>query len=336
MTVVGSRAPIAATLAVLGVFLTSVWAFNPDDLPAQQAGEVGVGERPPTVAETAEPEADASDDEAAAEVDVPSPWTTELPGGGSRIFDNKRFLVAYYGSANTSALGVLGEATPDRIMKRLRAAAKPFQRQGEQLQPVYELIVTVADAGPGKDGDFNHDIKRSYVEEYVAAARRNKTLLILDVQPGRATFPEVVKRWEWALKDPWVGLALDPEWRVGPRQRPAQVIGSVGPVEVNRTSAWLASLTKREGLPEKVFMLHQFRTSMIREIGKIKPREGLAMIQHVDGFGNPGQKLSTYQAVARPRQFTMGFKLFYDEDRPRMRADAVRRIRPEIRYVSFQ
>lgn len=321
---------------MLGVFLTSVWAFNPDDLPAQQAGEVGVGERPPTVAETAEPEADASDDEAAAEVDVPSPWTTELPGGGSRIFDNKRFLVAYYGSANTSALGVLGEATPDRIMKRLRAAAKPFQRQGEQLQPVYELIVTVADAGPGKDGDFNHDIKRSYVEEYVAAARRNKTLLILDVQPGRATFPEVVKRWEWALKDPWVGLALDPEWRVGPRQRPAQVIGSVGPVEVNRTSAWLASLTKREGLPEKVFMLHQFRTSMIREIGKIKPREGLAMIQHVDGFGNPGQKLSTYQAVARPRQFTMGFKLFYDEDRPRMRADAVRRIRPEIRYVSFQ
>lgn len=324
------------------MFLTSVWAFNPDNLPRQPVAEDMAGETSATPGESddssppAEPSETGEASEEPTEAERSEPWTNELPGGGTRIFGNNRFLVAYYGSANTSALGVLGEASPDRIMKRLRAAAKPFQRPGDQIQPVYELIVTVADAGPGKDGDFNHDIRRSYVAEYVAAARRNNVLLILDVQPGRASFPEVVKRWEWALKDPWVGLALDPEWRVGPRQVPAQVIGSVGPVEVNRTSAWLASLTAREGVPEKVFMLHQFRSSMIRDIEKIKPREGLAMVQHIDGFGNPGQKLSTYRAVARPRQFTMGFKLFYDEDRPRMRAAAVRQIRPEVRFVSFQ
>jgi len=32
----------------------------------------------------------------------------------------------------------------------------------------------------------------------------------------------------------------------------------------------------------------------------------------------------------------MGFKLCYDEDRPRMRAGAVRRIGPAVRLVSFQ
>ncbi len=328
--------PIAGTLGVLVAFLVLVAAFNPDNLTPQPYLPVGVGEATQSGKSVESAKPDTSTPGSPEEVDASEPWTTVLPGGGSKIFDKKRFLVAYYGTAHTGALGVLGERSPDRIMPRLRRAAAPFKREGETIQTVYELIVTIADAGPGKDGDFNHDISRASVEEYVAAARRNKTLLILDIQPGRATFPEVVKRWEWALRDPWVGLALDPEWRVGPRQVPARVIGSVGPVEVNRTSAWLANLTKREGLPEKVFMLHQFRTSMIRHIEQIKDRDGLAMIQHVDGFGRPNLKLATYHAVARPKQFTMGFKLFYDEDRPRMSADRVRLIRPEVRYVSFQ
>jgi hypothetical protein len=60
------------------------------------------------------------------------------------------------------------------------------------------------------------------------------------------------------------------------------------------------------------------------------------MVQHVDGFGTPKQKLATYHAVARPRQFTMGFKLFYDEDVRRMGAPQVRTVRPPVRFVSFQ
>ena len=32
----------------------------------------------------------------------------------------------------------------------------------------------------------------------------------------------------------------------------------------------------------------------------------------------------------------MGFKLFYDEDRPRMGPAEVHRIRPYVRFVSFQ
>ena len=92
----------------------------------------------------------------------------------------------------------------------------------------------------------------------------------------------------------------------------------------------------RHQLPQKLFVLHQFRVDMIHHIGDIAPRRGLVMVQHVDGFGTPGQKLDTFHAVARPSQFFLGFKLFYDEDVHRMSPADVRRIVPKVRFVSFQ
>ncbi len=220
--------------------------------------------------------------------------------------------------------------------RRLHRAAAPFARPGQPLRHVYELIVTVADGRAGPDGSYSHDIPRAEVERYVRAAHRNDALLLLDLQPGRSGFLETAKRWTWALRDPWVGLALDPEWRMGPHQVPAHTVGQVTAAEVNRTSGWLSRLTRDAGLPEKLFVLHQFRTDMVLGIDQVRDRPRLAMVQHVDGFGTPRQKRATYHAVAKPQQFTMGFKLFYDEDVRRMGPRDVRGIRPKVRFVSFQ
>jgi hypothetical protein len=260
----------------------------------------------------------------------------QLPGGGYRVFGHHRFLVAYYGTAQTGAMGVLGATDPDTMQRRLMRAARPFRDAGEHLQPVYELIVTVADRSPGPDHDYSHDIPHALVAEYVRAAHRHGALLLLDLQTGRAPFPVVAKRWTWALKKPWVGLALDPEWRMGPHQVPAKAVGSVRAAEVNRTSWWLSRLVQREGLPEKLFVLHQFRLSMLPDIGRIVHRPGLAMVQHADGFGTRHQKLATYHAITRPRQFRQGFKLFYHWDRHRFTPQQVRRIRPAVSFVSYQ
>jgi len=260
----------------------------------------------------------------------------ELPGGGRRIFADHRLLVAYYGTAGTGALGVLGEASPEQIMPRLVQAAAPFARSGRTVQPVFELIVTVAHAGATKAGTYSSNIDRSQVRRYIRAAHRHGVLLLLDLQPGRADFLDVAKTWEWALRDPWVGLALDPEWRMGPHGVPGRRVGSVSAGEVNRVSAWLDQLTATSGLPEKVFMLHQFRTDMVRHIERIHDRDHLALVQHVDGFGTRGQKLDTFHHVVRPRQFRLGFKLFYDEDVHRMHARQVLAIRPRVSFVSFQ
>lgn len=265
---------------------------------------------------------------------VRPPPDTHASGG--RIFGEGRFLVAYYGTGGTGSLGVLGETDPATMQRRLRAAARPFAQRGREVQLVYELIVTVADPTPGRDGDFSHDVPRRVVRQYVDAARRHDALLLLDLQPGRARFLDVARRWEWALRQPHVGLALDPEWRMARDEVPGRVIGAVRAEEVNLVSGWLERLRASRGLPEKLFVLHQFRTDMVAGLGRVVDRPGLAEVQHVDGFGSPSQKLATYRTVERADRFHMGFKLFYDEDRPLMSAAAVRRIKPAVRFVSFQ
>lgn len=305
------------------------------------------GDQPPAdqdredEADDARPDQGRPDRAGSADGPAACPRPCLLPGGGRRVFADRRFLVAYYGTAGTGVLGVLGEAGPDETVPRLLRAARPFGRPGERVQPVFELIVTVADRGPGPDGDYSHDIDRERVARYVRAARRHGVLLLLDLQPGRSGFLEVARRWEWALRQPWVGLALDPEWRMQRRQVPGRAIGWVGADEVNRTGAWLSRLVRRHDLPEKLFVLHQFRTSMIPDLQRVRARRGLAVVQHVDGFGTPGQKLATYRALARQSRpirghVTMGFKLFYDEDRRLMSAARVRAIRPPVRFVSYQ
>ena len=266
-------------------------------------------------------------------------------------------IVVAWGAGRTDAKGAVDPARPHRT--GAGAAVEPVEtpaatRRGEPGRPVplpdggtrvfggqplrhvYELIVTIADGSPGTDGDYSHDVPRAVVQTYLDAAHRHHALLLLDLQPGRSTFPEVAKRWAWALRDPWVGLALDPEWRMGPHQVPAHTIGQVGAPEVNRTSHWLAGLTRSAGLPQKLFVVHQFRVDMVQHLDDVVRRRGLATVQHVDGFGTRKQKLATYHAVARPQRFTMGLKLFYDEDVDRMGPVPVHALRPPVRFVSFQ
>jgi hypothetical protein len=331
------RLLIGAALAAL--VLTGLGAVGAERHPSGPSRPDAPREALLAVAAEVDEEPDTTGAEPAAEALVPGPVVRRvprLPGGGRRVFGNHRFLVAYYGTAGTGSLGVLGETATDEMHRRLRRAAQPFKLEGERIQAVYELIVTVADPIPGPGGDFSHDIAADSVRAYIEAAHEHGALVVLDLQPGRADFLTVAKRWAWALEDPWVGLALDPEWRMGPRQVPGRVIGSVGAAEVNRVSAWLADLVEREGLPEKPFLLHQFRSTMIRDVDRVKQRDGLAMVQHADGFGNQGQKLATYHALARPGQFAMGFKLFYDEDVHLFSPARVRRIRPAVRFVSYQ
>src|SRR4051812_22148201 len=107
-----------------------------------------------------------------------------LPHGERRIFGDGRFLVAYYGTAETGALGVLGETSPDVMQRRVHRAAAPFARRHQPVQVVYELIVTIADRYAGKGGHYSHDIARGEVQKYIDAAHEHDALLLLDVQPG--------------------------------------------------------------------------------------------------------------------------------------------------------
>ncbi len=169
-----------------------------------------------------------------------------------------------------------------------------------------ELIAVVAAAHPGEGGRYNTRAEPKVIDRYLRAARKAKALLILDIQPGRSDFFTEAQRLRKWLKEPDVGLALDPEWRMAPGQVPGNVIGSVEAREVNATSAWLAQLVKEGDLPEKLFLIHQFTDDMVDDT-QLQERPGPldgAQRRRLRRPGDQEGEVPRLHALARDRSCT--------------------------------
>lgn len=259
-----------------------------------------------------------------------------LPRGGHAIYPRHR-LVAFYGHHSSASLGVLGEQPPDQAYARLWQQAAPYEAGGRPLLPVFELIASVATAGPGPDGDYSAPSTYEQIEPWLQAARRDGVYLLLDLQSGRTDFLTEAKRYERLLREPDVGLALDPEWRMGPGQVPGQTVGSVHASEVNAVADWLAGIVRDEGLPQKLLVVHQFQLRMIQDRHLLADHDELALTIQMDGQGSRSAKLNTYGAITRePGPWRMGFKLFYDEDPNMFAPSDVLSLHPEVFFVSYQ
>src|SRR3954468_10245118 len=281
----------------------------------------------------------------------PTPKPPAGPRGGRTILPNFR-VVAYYGAPQDRQLGALGIGTPDHAAKRLAHPAAPHARAARArppppraarsarasrpVLPALELIAVVAAGAPGQNGRYNLRQPDSVIRRYLKAARKAKALLLLDIQPGRSDFfTETTRLRKW-LKKPDVGLALDPEWRMGPGEVPGKVIGRVGAREVNATTAWLAQLTKRYDLPQKLLLVHQFTDDMVPE-KQLKRPPGLAYVLNVDGFGSQALKIAKYHDfVSQAPAFRRGFKLFYEEDANTMTPRQVMRLSPRPDVVVYE
>jgi hypothetical protein len=161
----------------------------------------------------------------------------------------------------------------------------------------------------------------------------------LDLQPGRASLLAQAKRYQSLLELPNVGLALDPEWKLQPGQRPLRQIGSVSVTEVNQVVNWLAVLTAKYQLPQKLLELHEFRLTMIRGIQRLNTRhDDLAIVINMDGQGAPRTKMQTWQAVVAnaPKGVYFGWKDFYVKDTPMQGPRQTARHRPAPVLISYQ
>jgi hypothetical protein len=272
---------------------------------------------------------------AQAERQASQPTPPELPRGGRSILPEKR-VVAFYGAPQSRELGALGIGTPDRAAGRLARQARAYERERRPVLPALELITVIANADAGDDDMYRSRQSDAVIRRYLRAARRHRMLLLLDIQPGRSDFFTETTRLERWLRQPDVGLALDPEWRVTAPEVPGQVIGHVGAREVNATSAWLAQLVARHQLPQKLFVLHQFTDDMVDDT-QLKRRAELAMVLNADGFGTRPVKVSKYHAFTRAaKTFHQGFKLFYEEDVGLMTPPQVLRLRPSPDVVVYE
>ncbi len=163
--------------------------------------------------------------------------------------------------------------------------------------------------------------------------------MILDLQPGRTDFLTQAKELEALLVHPHVGLALDPEWRIGPDQVHLTQIGSVEVDEVQAVADWLADLTRREVLPQKLLLLHQFTMSMLPDREQLRVPPELAVAIQMDGQGTQGGKDGTWRNITTndpPEGVWFGWKNFYDEDLTlRSPADTMA-VEPPPVLVSYQ
>ena len=221
----------------------------------------------------------------------------DLPRGGVSVIPQNR-VIGFYGAPQAPQLGELGIGSPRSAAKRLRRQVKPYKpRSPKPILPVFELLGTIALASPGPDGKYRSRQPDSIIRRYARTARRNDFLLMLDIQPGRSRFMQEVEHLRKRLRKPFVSVALDPEWNVGPNGVPGQEIGSVSARMVNRVTKYLAAIVRKRDLPQKLVVVHQFTDSMIRNKEDLRPRKQVDLVLNADGFGTPEAKISKYEQL---------------------------------------
>ncbi len=254
-------------------------------------------------------------------------------------YDPTALYIALYGHPGSRVLGVLGERSPSGSASFARQLAAGYQGFGRPGVPCCELIGSVAAANAGGDGDYSNEFPVSKFQPWIDVAAANGFHVVVDLQSGRARFPDQAREYVDVIAQPNVSLALDPEWRGDPPFRPGGGrIGTVDAAEVNETIDWLDDLIRARGLPRKMLILHQFTPSMITNKRLIRGTQRVQVVFHMDGFGTLPLKQASFDRMLTdlPDGAVVGWKNFFDEDRPTPTAAQTMAVRPAPVFVSYQ
>ena len=264
----------------------------------------------------------------------------QLPGGGQTVVPGTIY-VALYGTPGTGSLGILGEQGVDATIERARATAGWYSDLTDlTVVPTLEVIASVAIGAPGRSGTYTNAQSIETLRPLVDAAKEAGQYVVLDLQPGREDFLTQAKYYEELLREPHVGLALDPEWRLEPDQVHLRQIGQVQVEEVNQVIEYVADLTREHRLPQKFLVLHAFQNRMIVGLDDVQQaREEVEVLVHVDGQGGQGAKQSTWATLHdyAPSIESWGWKNFIDEDVPMLTPrQTMDQVHPTPVFVSYQ
>ena len=263
----------------------------------------------------------------------------QLPGGGQDIVPMHR-LVALYGEPGVPALGALGQQGISASVARAKQLAASYQALSKTpVVPAFEIIATVATAAPGADGNYSFQTPVASLRPWVQAATAAGMYVILDLQPGRASFLAQARAYQSLLRLPNVGLALDPEWKLQPRQLPLQQIGSASITEVNSVVNWLAQLTAQYRLPQKLMELHEFKLGEIADEKRLDTHnDDLAIVMDMDGQGTPAMKQATWGAITAtaPPGVSFGWKDFFVKDQPMLNPAQTVTAAPQCVVISYE
>ena len=266
-------------------------------------------------------------------------WTFPQPPSDRSVFEDAQ-VVSFYGFPGIPAMGVLGFDEPGEVAKEIADWAARYDRLNgpREVIPAFHLITGVAQRYPTRDGTWLSRLSHEVIAEYVEAAREREMLLFLDVQIGWSDPLREVQLLEEFLREPFVHMALDPEFATEHLGvRPGLAIGGVDAEEVNQVQRYLATLVEEENLPPKVLMVHQFAAKMLRSRADVEDVEGVELSIDMDGFGNIGLKLRHYDwyALREPSE-RPALKLFFNQDTPVMTPEQVQALDQAPDLIMYQ
>ncbi len=271
-------------------------------------------------------------------LDAPTAATWELPANAS-IFEGRQ-VVSFYGFPGIPFMGALGLYSPSGAITAVGEIAAQYDAVNGELDvvPAVHPIVAVAQTSPNADGTYLGRMDASVIAGYVEAARAADALVFLDVQIGWSDPLAEVQLLEPFLREPFVHLALDPEFATAIYDAvPGSVIGSLGAEDLNRVQAYLAELVREEGIPPKALVLHQFNGIMLLDPTEYDDVAEVEIVVDMDGFGGPEIKTRHYGFYAlAPYSEVPAIKLFFDWDVPLMSPTTIQNLSTPPGLIIYQ
>ena len=253
-------------------------------------------------------------------------------------------VVAYYGNLYSKKMGALGEYPPKEVWERLNAEVNAWEKADSltPVQPAIHYIAVVAQGGPMSDGTYCKRMPDAQIDSALAIAAMGNAIVFLDIQVGLSTLQKEVPLLEKYLKMPHVHLGIDPEFSMKDGSMPGKKIGWFDAEDINFSTNYLANLVKENNLTPKILVVHRFTQGMVKNYKNIKIQPEVQVVMHMDGWGEPTLKFSTYNRYIyrEPVQFT-GFKLFYKNDLKKspnrlLTPSELLKLKPQPVYIQYQ
>ncbi len=248
-------------------------------------------------------------------------------------------LVVFYGSPISSGLGILGVFPPDEAAARVRDEAAIYDRlNGDRgAKPAIDLIFEGATSEPTPDGLFLSYVGDDAVQTYLRMADQYDLQLILDLQIGRSTAMDELRKLDPYLRNPRVHVAIDPEYAVGPDGWPIVTPGHVSGDEINAMQDYLASIVRDNNLPPKMLVIHQWNDDTVIAGDAVRPDAGVSLVLNMDAFGDNGDKQAKYRAYASlPWAEHRSFNIFLHYDDPVLSEEQALALEPSPDLIFYQ
>jgi hypothetical protein len=248
-----------------------------------------------------------------------------------------RRIISFYGTVGPG-LGILGRHPIGETLDMLEAQIQPYRELDPCVEtvPAFHIIVTVADANPGADGDYNHRMAHEDVQVWIDSVAAVGGISVLDIQIARSTADIELAYVEPLLRQTGVHLAVDPEFIVGEGEVPGTHLGTIDGEAINAIQAWLNTVAEETG-ENKMLVIHQFDDRMASNKDIIQDYPMVDLVWDADGFGGPGAKVGDYQQYRNEGGFEYGgFKIFYVYDSPAMTPGQVMALDPPPAYIIYQ